>query len=190
MLSLQALELASDRVQAACQRDDIKAAAIEAHFGLHAVYDLHEAYFRPRKIAGYPLQDQILDVTGGWAVGGLALARGQRTHHLVTFPRTGGFGDHPHGMGPYGPGWIWKQHSWSVPEQQQRAAWYKARVSMRLLWVPLDEAWKWFVDHVDDESGTKLWEALGLEQTSSAPGRPDTRARAVTETASRESRQA
>jgi hypothetical protein len=115
LLSLQALELASDRVQTACKGDDIKQAAIEAHFGLHAVYDLHEAYFRPRKITGYALQDQVLDVTGGWAVGGLAIARGQRTHHLVTFPRTGGFGDSPHGMGPYGPGWIWKKHSWGAP---------------------------------------------------------------------------
>lgn len=168
LLSLQALELASDRVKTACQGVDIKAAAIEAHFGLHAVYDLHEAYFRPRKIRGYPLQDQILDATGGWAVGGLALARGQRTHHLVSFPRTGGFGDHPHGMGPYGPGWIWKKHSWSALEQQQRAAWYKARVSMRLLWAPLDEAWRWFLDHIDDEGGLNLLGSLGLEQSSSA----------------------
>jgi hypothetical protein len=44
-LSLRALELASERVKAACSDVDIDAAAIEAHFGLHAVYDLHEAYF-------------------------------------------------------------------------------------------------------------------------------------------------
>lgn len=169
LLSLQALQLASKRVQAACRGDDIKTAAIEAHFGLHAVYDLHEAYFRPRKIKGYLLWDQVLSVTGGWAVGGLALARGQRTHQLVTFPRTGGFSDQPYGMGPYGPGWIWKQHKWSAPEHQQRAAWYNDRVSMRLLWVPLDEAWIWFLDHVDDErDGPKLLRALEIEPPSSS----------------------
>jgi hypothetical protein len=50
VLGLRALELASERVKEACKGDDIDASAFEAHFGLHAVYDLHEAYFRTRGI--------------------------------------------------------------------------------------------------------------------------------------------
>jgi len=41
---------------AAYKGDRIEAAAIEAHFGLHAVYDLHEAYFKHRKITKIALQ--------------------------------------------------------------------------------------------------------------------------------------
>ncbi|MHA7170075.1 hypothetical protein ACX801_18170 [Arthrobacter bambusae] len=153
VLSLRALELASQRVKTACKGDDIDAAAIEAHFGLHAVYDLHEAYFVPRGIKGFKAQDQVLAATPcGQTVGALALARGARTHELVTFPRTGGFGDLPYGMGPYGPGWIWKEYSWPDQKVQQRAAWYKARVSRRLLWTPLDEAWLWFTQQWAEET--------------------------------------
>lgn len=153
LLSLRALELASQRVKTACNGNDIDAAAIEAHFGLHAVYDLHEAYFRPRRVKGFQAQDKVLAATPcGQTVGALALARGARTHRLVTFPRTGGFGDLPYGMGPYGPGWIWKEHSWTDQNVQQRAAWYKTRVSQRLLWTPLDEAWLWFIEQCPDET--------------------------------------
>lgn len=84
LLSLQALELASDRVQAACQGNDIKAAAIEAHFGLHAVYDLHEAYFRPRKIKGYQLWARFLvrRTVVPWAGWRLLVASGHITSSL------------------------------------------------------------------------------------------------------------
>lgn len=146
-LNLKALELASERVKEACTGDDMQAAAIEAHFGLHAVYDLHEAYFRPRGIRKVTEQDEIYATTHGEVVGGLILARGARTHHLVTFARTGGFGDHPYGMGPYGPGWIWKRYAHPDTAFEKRSAWYQARVAHRLLWTPLDEAWVWFLEH-------------------------------------------
>jgi hypothetical protein len=153
LLSLRALELAVGRVKEACRGDDIDAAAVEAHFALHAVYDLHEAYFQPRGIHGTEAKDKVLAATGGQAVGALSLARGKRTHELVTFLRRGGFSDRPHGMGPYGPGWIWKEHSWTDPKLQQRAAWYQNRVSRRLLWSPLDEAWMWFIAQCPQENG-------------------------------------
>lgn len=164
LLSLRALELASERVKEACKGEDIAAAAIEAHFGLHAVYDLHEAYHRPRQIASIKAQDEVYAATGGEAVGGLVLARGARTHRLVTFATTGGFGDPPYGMGPYGGGWLWKQYSWSEPKLQQRAAWYRDRVQFRYLWTPLDKAWTWFWQRVPEvnDAGTMprpdLWE--------------------------------
>lgn len=103
LLNLEALELASQRVQLAYTGKRIEAAEIEAHFALHAVYDLHEAYLKHQGIADMPAQDDHLDSTqGGQSVGALALARGARTHQLVTVARTGGFGDLPYGMGPYG----------------------------------------------------------------------------------------
>ena len=63
------------RARTACQGNDIDAASIEAHFGLHAVHDLHEAYFRPRRINGMTEKDKVssLSATGGYAVGVLAL---------------------------------------------------------------------------------------------------------------------
>jgi hypothetical protein len=129
------------------------------------VYDLHEAYFRPRRINALAERDKVLGATRGYSVGALALARGERTHQLVTFASVGGFGDLPYGMGPFGPGWIWKRHSWSDDKLQDRAAWYKSRVSQRYLWVPLDEAWKWFSEHADDETDrTKLFQTLDIEQ--------------------------
>lgn len=148
LLSLRALELASDRLKEACKGTDIDAAAIEAHFALHAVYDLHEAYFIPRGVKAGRDQDTIYSREGGQVVGALVLARGTLTHQLVTFPRPGGFPDKPHGMGPYGPGWIWKDHSWTDYRYTTRAAWYENRVRHRLLWSPLDEAWGWFLNRI------------------------------------------
>lgn len=148
LLNLRALELASERVKGACKGDDIDVSAIEAHFGLHAVYDLHEAYFRPRRIRQVKVQDDVYAATGGESVGALVLARGARTHRLVTFATKGGFGDLPYGMGSFGNGWIWKEHSWNDQDFQQRAAWYEARVRWRYLWVPLDEAWAWFMQRI------------------------------------------
>ena len=148
LLSLRALELASDRVKKACKGIDIDAAAIEAHFALHAVYDLHEAYFVHVGVTGTRNQDSIYVQQDGQVVGALVLARGTRTHQLVAFPSPGGFPDTPHGMGPYGPGWIWKNHSWTDHRYATRASWYEKRVRHRLLWSPLDEAWGWFLDHI------------------------------------------
>lgn len=169
-LSLRALQLASERVRSACEGDDIDAASIEAHFGLNAVYDLHEAFFRPRKIKAIADQDKFLAATTGYVVGGLALARSDRTHRLVTFTSLGGFGDLPYGMGPFGPGWIWKRHSWESARLRDRSAWYKSRVSQRYLWVPLDEAWTWFNEHADDEiDRAKLYRLFDIEQPSPWP---------------------
>lgn len=85
-------------------------------------------------------------------MGALAIARGERTHQLVTFESTGGFGDLPYGICPFGPGWIRKRHAWSEAELQQRAAWYLSRVSQCYLWAPLAEALLWFSKHADDET--------------------------------------
>lgn len=150
LLSLRALEISSDRVKEACAGDDIEVAAIEAHFGLHAVYDLHEAYFRPRDVRKICAQDRVYAATGGEAVGALVLARGARTHRLVSFAGPGGFGDLPYGMGPFGDGWIWKDHTWTDADFQLRARWYKERVRARYLWVPLEEAWVWFCANVPE----------------------------------------
>lgn len=150
LLSLRALEVASGRVKEACKGGDIDVAAIEAHFALHAVYDLHEAYFVPRGVKAGKDQDAIYSQEDGQVVGALVLARGTLTHQLVTFPRSGGFPDKPHGMGPYGPGWIWKEHTWMDYRYTTRAAWYEKRVRWRLLWSPLDEAWGWFLNRVPD----------------------------------------
>lgn len=140
-LGLRALELAAERVKEACQGNDMNAAAIEAHFGLHADYDLHEAYFRPRRVLAIQDQDAIYAETGGEAAGALVLARGARTHQLVVFASVGGFRDKPHGMGPFGKGWVWQNHAWKGGKLQQRASWYQERVRGRYLWTPLEEAW-------------------------------------------------
>ena len=121
--SLASELLSSDRVKEACAGEDIEVAAIEAHFGLHAVYDLHEAYFRPLEVRKISAQDHVYAATGGEAVGALVLARGARTHRLVTFASPGGFGGRPYGMGPYGDGWIWKDHTWADRDFQLRARW-------------------------------------------------------------------
>jgi hypothetical protein len=148
LLNLEALELTSQRVQLAYKGNRIQAAAIEAHFGLHAVYDLHEAYFKHHGIRGMELQDDHLESTGGESVGALALARGARTHNLVTVARTGGFGGLPYGMGPFGDGWIWKETAWHADMFARRAAWYDQRVKWRYLHNPLDDAWAWFVARI------------------------------------------
>ena len=150
LLNLRALELASERVKEACRGNDIEAAAVEAHFALHAIYDLNEAYFVPRGVPSRRDQDDIYSQEGGQVAAGLVLARGARTHQLVTFPTPGGFPDKPYGMGPYGPGWIWKDHNWTDHRDARRAAWYQKRVGGRLLWSPLDEAWGWFLTQVPD----------------------------------------
>ena len=144
LLGLTALQLASARVQEACKGDDIDAAAVEAHFGLHAVYDLHEIFFHARPERKIWEQDEVYAELRGQVVGGLVLARGAQTHKLVTISTTGGFGDLPFGMGPFGGGWLWKDHSWAERDYAQRAAWYETKVQWRYLWVPLDEAWIWF----------------------------------------------
>lgn len=150
LLSLRALEVASGRVKEACQGEDIDAAAIEAHFALHAVYDLHEAYFLPRGLKSRKEQNEVYAQEDGQVAGALVLARGTRTHQLVSFPRPGGFGDEPHGMGAYGPGWIWKEHTWTDQRDELRAAWYEKHVRWRLLWSPLDEAWGWFLERLPE----------------------------------------
>ncbi|MEV8136215.1 hypothetical protein [Microbacterium aurantiacum] len=148
LLNLEALGLASLRVQSAYKGDRIEAAAIETHFGLHAVYDLHEAYFQHQLIRSLREQDDHLEAGGGEVVGALALARGARTHRLVTVAQPGGFGDLPYGMGPYGAGWLWAAHTWEAPVFRRRAQWYDDGVKWRYLHVPLDDAWKWFLDRV------------------------------------------
>ena len=110
--------------------------------------DGYEAYFVPRRVRASRDQDAIYSKEGGQVVGALVLARGALTHQLVTFPGPGGFPDKPHGMGPYGPGWIWKDHTWTDYRYAARAAWYEKRVRRRLLWSPLDEAWGWFFDRI------------------------------------------
>ena len=151
LLNLEALELTSQRVQAAYERGRIDTVAIETHFGLHAVYDLHEAYFLHHCIREQRRQDDRLSATGGETVGALALARGARTHRLVTMAQSGGYGDLPYGMGPYGGGWVWAAHTWESQIFRRRAQWYDERVRWRYLHVPLDEAWKWFLDRVPTE---------------------------------------
>jgi hypothetical protein len=156
LLDLRALDLASERVMDACRGEDMDAAAIEAHFGLHAVYDLHETLFGVLGIGTVVQQDEYLAQRDGAVVGGLAVARGAKTHNLVTFAQPGGFGDLPYGMGPYGGGWLWKEHTWSSPKMRQRAHWYEARVRWRYLWNPLDEAQYWFRNQlasIPDASG-------------------------------------
>jgi hypothetical protein len=43
----------------------------------------------------------------------------ERAHRLVTFASTGGFGELPYRMGPFGGGWICKEHSWTDQDFQQ-----------------------------------------------------------------------
>jgi hypothetical protein len=103
LLNLRALGLASERVKEACQGNDIDAAAVEAHFALHAVYDLHEAYFVPRGVPSRRDQDDVYSQEDGQVVAGLVLARGTRTHQLVTFPTPGGFPTNRMGWVPTAP---------------------------------------------------------------------------------------
>ena len=147
-LGLLALELASERVKDACQGPDIEQAAIETHFGLHSVYDLHEALFSNLRIKGRAAQDKYYASNEGGVAGALVAARGARTHDLISFASPGPFPDRPYGMGTFGKAWIWTSYSWKEPHWQQRSKWYATYVSNRVLWSPLDEAWIWFQQQI------------------------------------------
>lgn len=154
-LALRALALASSRVKQACSENDIDTAAIEAHFGLHAVYDLFENHFRP---LDKKASDQNIELgsTGGEVVGALAYARGGRTHEMIIFAKEAGFGSLPFGMGPFGGGLVWDEYETTNDRFQDRADWYKDHVRWRLLWQPLDEAWEWFNNRIpSSESGVQ-----------------------------------
>lgn len=123
-------------------------AAIETHFGLHSVYDLHEALFSNLRIKGRAAQDKYYASKEGGVAGALVAARGARTHDLISFASPGPFPDRPYGMGPFGKAWIWTRYSWKEPHWQQRSEWYATYVSNRVLWSPLDEAWIWFQQQI------------------------------------------
>jgi len=130
---------------------------------LDALYDLHEMYLRTRGLSYMCEQDDSLESLEGGVVGGLALARGAKSHSLVTFSRANGWRELPWGSGPFEGGWIWKEHVWSSAKFARRAAWFETHVKWRRLWQPRDDAQIWFRANVAS-SGTQR------QQTPDNPG--------------------
>lgn len=147
---LQALEVASERVKEhwLAGEDSVRLAVIDMANGLHAVYDLEEAFFRALGIRQLRLRDDFLASNEGELVGALSCARGARTHQLVALAGPAGFGQVPYGQGPFGGGMVWADHEWKSERYARRSGWYAEHVRMRALWQPLDEAWHWFLERM------------------------------------------
>lgn len=150
-LRVFALEVEAARVRDTATGDNFDLAAVATHAALGALYDLYEAHFDAIGIKLLKDRDAHLAERGGEDVGALALARGAKTHELMTVATVGGFGDLPYGTGPYGGGWLWAHYTWTEPKFQTRAGWYAERVQSRHLWDPLDRAWWWFCMNLPPE---------------------------------------
>lgn len=136
--------------------DDIDAAAVEAHFGLHAAYDLLEVFFREiHHVEEMARQDDVLRALAGESLGSLAIARGAHTHRLISFAEGRELPDYGQGNMPWDRVWVWTQHRSDNAKFSTRERWYAERVAGRMLHVPLDEAscggteryWEFVAEH-------------------------------------------
>ncbi|MFS6528310.1 hypothetical protein V8Z69_00895 [Microbacterium aurugineum] len=147
-LRLRALQQATEELNGLRDTNDAEEAAIAAHRALDAVYDLHEAYFRAvgifRPLAA---RDDHLTTLGGQVVGALAFARDAKTHDIITASRSAGLGELPFGAGPFGGGWVWREHASDEPRFQTRAGWYRSLVQWKRLAAPLEDAYDFFADN-------------------------------------------
>lgn len=147
-LRLRALQEATEHLNELQDSQDADEVAIAAHRALDAVYDLHEAYFRAVGILR-PLaaRDAHLASLGGQVVGALAFARDAKTHDIITVSRSAGYGELPYGAGPYGGGWVWREHTSAEPRFQTLAGWYGSVVQWTRLVAPLEDAYDFFADN-------------------------------------------
>ncbi|MGO4487603.1 hypothetical protein [Microbacterium sp. 2RAF4] len=144
---LRSLEWASGLVGDLRHTTDSDAVSVAVNWALDAVYDLFETN---RLAAGSHdkllAQDGLLAQESGEKVGGLLFIRGEKTHRAKrvddSSPFRGllyDFADLTH--------WVWADLTTTAPAFKRRAEWYKGHVCGRPLWVPLDQAWYWFVNN-------------------------------------------
>lgn len=147
-LRLRALQQATEHLTGLQDTSDADEVAIAAHRALDAVYDLHEAYFLAVGIRR-PLvaRDEHLAAHGGQVVGALAFARDAKTHDIITASRSAGLGELPFGAGPFGGGWVWREHASDEARFQTRAGWYRDLVQWKKLAAPLEDAYDFFADN-------------------------------------------
>lgn len=147
-LRLRALREATTRVQDARDAEALDTVAISAHAALDCVYDLHEAYFAAVPVSrSLADRDAHLASVDGRIVGALGFVRDAKTHDLITAARSAGYGELPYGAGPYGGGWVWREKTTDQPKFATRAAWYADLVQWRLVWEPLQDAYRFFDKH-------------------------------------------
>lgn len=151
---LRALNWATGLLRDLSHSPDHEAVAVSLHWALDALYDRSEAYQimtggrRPVR----DLDPELLELSTKkfesprWqVVGALLVARGKKTHQLAAL-----IVDNPRRELPYDfaslTDWAWAQASWDANDGlAERSSWYNSQVAGRPLWVPLDQAWLWFL---------------------------------------------
>lgn len=144
---LRSLEWATGLLRDLRHSADADAVSIAAHWALDAVYDLWETYrlalqSRDKTRA----QDESLAQLSGEKVGGLLFVRGEKTHQAKRVDGPSPFRNLPYEFADL-THWVWAGLATAEPLYKQRAAWHEQHVRNRPLWVPLDEAWYWFVSN-------------------------------------------
>lgn len=146
-IRLRSLEWASGLLRELSHSEDTDAVVVAANWALDAVYDLWELYrlvsALPRDIAK---QDAHLVKLSGELVGGLLFIRGEKTHQAQQVHRPSPFKGLPYDFAAL-TDWSWTNIGTSKPLYAQRLTWYQDRISERALWVPLDQAFYWFVEN-------------------------------------------
>ncbi|MEV7663514.1 hypothetical protein [Paenarthrobacter sp. NPDC089316] len=142
---LRSLEWAAAMLRELRHSADADAVSISVNWALDGVYDLWEAYrLASSSRDKLPAQDELLIQQSGMKVGALLFIRGEKTHRAKRVdgpnPFRGlqyDFADLTH--------WAWADVTSDTPAFQQRATWCNQFVRHRPLWVPLEEAWYWFL---------------------------------------------
>ena len=164
---LRSLQWAADLLRELRHSPDSEAVSAVTHWALDAVYDLSEAH---RVLNGDASATQERDkelVRGSseegprWEkVAGLLVARGKKTHKLASLVTANPLGELPYDFADL-TDWVWQRPSWHGEDRlAQRSAWFIEHVSNRPLWVPLDEAYLWFLVNSPVEV-PQLGQALG-----------------------------
>jgi hypothetical protein len=142
---LRSLEWAAGMLRELRHSADADAVSISANWALDAVYDLWEAYrLASSSRDKLPAQDELLIQQSGTKVGGLLFIRGEKTHRAKRVDCPSPFRGLPYDFADL-THWVWADVTSAAPAFQQRATWYNQFVRHRPLWVPLDEAWHWFL---------------------------------------------
>jgi len=142
---LRSLEWATGLVRELRHSEDSEAVSVAVNWALDAVYDLFEVH---KLAAGFrgklPAQDELLTRQNGEKVGGLLFVRGEKTHRAKRVDGPSPFRELPYDFADL-THWVWARLTTTEGAFEQRANWYEQYVHHRPLWVPLDEAWYWFL---------------------------------------------
>lgn len=150
---LRSLQWASGLVRELSHSKDVDAVAVPAHWALDSIYDLFEAYRQVVPMGKTPDQDTWLKKNDAETIGGLLFVRGEKTHKVAEVKGVNPFGKYPDHFPSFAKltDWTWAEASTTNPLYEQRSQWYAQRVHGRALWVPLDHAEHWFVEHAPME---------------------------------------